>query len=96
MRYKTVPDNPLKRLGMGCDKIGVHGGNDDDVLTAVREGFVPVRMETPAKAVMARGAMMRRHRNSGRLTAGALAAALGAGLGVSAFAHGGAAQDAGL
>ena len=70
--------------------------NDDNVLTAVREGFAPVRMETPAKAIMARGVMMRRRRNGGRLTAGAMAAALGAGLGVSAFAHGGTAQDATL
>jgi len=70
--------------------------NDDDVLTAVREGFAPVRMETPAKAIMARGVMMRRRRNGGRLTAGALAAAVGAGLSVSAFAHGGTAQDATL
>ena len=70
--------------------------NDDNVLTAVREGFAPVRMQTPAKAIMARGAMMRRRTNSGRLTAGALAAALGAGLSVSAFGHGGTAQDAAL
>jgi hypothetical protein len=71
--------------------------NDDNVLTAVREGFAPVRMETPATAIMARGTMMRRRRrNGGRLTAGAMAAALGAGLGVSAFAHGGTAQDAAL
>src|SRR6516162_7088679 len=65
--------------------------NDDNVLTAVREGFAPVRMQTPAKAIMARGAMMRRRTNSGRL-----AAALGAGLSVSAFGHGGTAQDAAL
>lgn len=70
--------------------------NDDNMLTAMRQGFAPVRMETPAKAIMARGTMMRRRRNSGRLTASALAAALGAGLSVSAFTHGGTAQDPAL
>ena len=70
--------------------------NDEDMLTAMRQSFAPVRMETPAKAIMARGTMMRRRRNRGRLPAGARAAALGAGLGASAFAHGGTAQDAAL
>ena len=70
--------------------------NDSDLMSEVRGRFAPVRMETPAKAIMARGTMMRRRRNSGRLTAGAMAAALGAGLGASAFAHGGTAQDAAL
>jgi hypothetical protein len=70
--------------------------NDSDLMTEVRDRLAPVRMETPAKAIMARGAMMRRRRNSGRLTAGALAAALGAGLSVSALPHGGTAQDAAL
>jgi hypothetical protein len=69
--------------------------NDSDLMSEVRDRFAPVRMETPAKAIMARGTMMRRRANSGRLTAGALAAALGAGLSVSALTHG-TAPDAAL
>jgi len=59
--------------------------NDDDLLTAVRDRFDPVRMDTPAAVIMARGRARRRRKNSGRLAAGALAVSLGAGLAVPAL-----------
>jgi hypothetical protein len=62
--------------------------NDDDLLTAVRDRFDSVRMDTPAAAIMARGRALRRHRSSGRLAAGALAVSLGAGLAVPALTAG--------
>jgi hypothetical protein len=59
--------------------------NDDDLITTVRERFAPLRMNVPSGTVMARGTAMRRRRHGGQLAAGALAVALGAGLGVPAL-----------
>ena len=59
--------------------------NDDDLITTVRERFAPVRMHVPAKTLMARGTARRRRRHGGQFAAGALAVALGAGLGVPAL-----------
>lgn len=65
--------------------------NDDEMLTAVRDRFAPVRMNTPAAAIMKRGRALRRRRHGGRLAAGALAVSLGTGLAVPALTDGGAA-----
>lgn len=61
--------------------------NDDDLMTAVRDRFAAVRMDTPAEKIMARGSSLRRRRG-GRLAAGALAVSLGAGLSVPALTAG--------
>lgn len=61
--------------------------NDDDLMTAVRDRFAAVRMDTPAEMIMARGSSLRRRRG-GRLAAGALAVSLGAGLSVPALTAG--------
>jgi hypothetical protein len=63
--------------------------NDHDVLTTVRDGFAPVQMTIPADDIMTRGGSLRRRRHRGQFVAGgALALALGAGLGVSALSAG--------
>jgi hypothetical protein len=62
--------------------------NDNDLMTAVRDSFAPVRMNAPAPAIMARGGSLRRHRHGKALAASALAVSLGAGLSVSALAAG--------
>ena len=62
--------------------------NDDDLMTAVRAEFAPVRMTVAADTIMARGRGMRRLRR-GRIAAGALAVALGAGLGIPALTSAG-------
>jgi len=60
--------------------------NDEHLLTMVRDGFAPVRMTTSATVIADRGRSLRRRRRGARLAAGgALALALGAGLGVSAL-----------
>lgn len=61
--------------------------NDDEMLTAVRDRFAPVRMDRPAAAIMKRGSALR-HRRHGRLAAGALAVSLGAGFAVPALTAG--------
>jgi hypothetical protein len=58
---------------------------NDDLMTAVRESFAPVRMDTPPATIMGRGRAMRRRRHGGAVAAGALAVALGAGLAVPAL-----------
>jgi hypothetical protein len=65
--------------------------NDDDLMTAVRDRFAPVLMETPAAEIIKRGRGLRRRRHGGKLAAGALAVSLGAGLAVPALTAGGAA-----
>lgn len=63
--------------------------NDDDLMTAVRDRFAAIRMDTPAEKIMARGSSLRRR--GGRLAAGAaraLAVSLGAGLSVPALTAG--------
>jgi len=72
--------------------------NDQDLLTTVRDGFEPVQMTIPADDIMTRGRSLRRRRRRGQVVAGgALAVALGAGLGVSALTAGSpAAQQATL
>lgn len=62
--------------------------NDDELMTAVRADFAPVRMSVPADEIMARGSAARRLRH-GQVAAGALAVALGVGLGVPALTSGG-------
>jgi hypothetical protein len=57
--------------------------DDNELMTAVRERFDPVRMRTPAEAIAARGRRLR-HRRRGALAGGALAAALAAGLALPA------------
>ncbi len=54
--------------------------NDNELMTAVRERFAPIRMTAPADAIIERGRSLRRRRHRGRLAAGALAVALSAGL----------------
>ncbi len=79
--------------------------NDNDLMTAVRDCFAPVRMNAPADVIIERGRCLRdrrQRRQRGRLAVGALAVALsaglGAGLGISAASVGssGAAHDATL
>src|SRR5215472_2544047 len=60
--------------------------NDNDLMSAVRDSFAPVRMQTPATTVMARGGSLRRRRHGQALAASALAVSLGAGLSASALA----------
>jgi hypothetical protein len=63
--------------------------NDNDVLTTVRDGFAPAQMTIPADVIMTRGRSLRRRRHRGQFVAGgALALALGAGLGVQALTAG--------
>jgi hypothetical protein len=63
--------------------------NDHDVLTTVRDGFAPVQMTIPANDIMTRGRSLRRRQHRGHfVTGGALALALGTGLGVSALTAG--------
>ena len=69
--------------------------NDDDLMTAVREEFAPVRMDVAADTIMARGRAARRLRRS-RVAAGVLAVGLGAGLGIPALTSGNAAGGATL
>ena len=69
--------------------------NDDDLMTAVREEFAPVRMDVAADTIMARGRAARRLRRS-RVAAGVLAVGLGAGLGIPALMSGNATGGATL
>lgn len=62
--------------------------NDDDLMTAVRAEFAPVRMTVASDTIMARGRGMRRLQHS-RIAASALAVALGAGLGIPALTSAG-------
>ena len=64
--------------------------SEEDLMTAVREEFEPVRMDVGVDAIMAKGRATRRFRRGG-VAAGALAVALGVGLGVPALSSGGAA-----
>jgi hypothetical protein len=64
--------------------------SEEDLMTAVRAEFEPVRMDISADAIMSKGRATRRLRRGG-VAAGALAVALGAGLGVPALTSGGAA-----
>jgi hypothetical protein len=57
--------------------------NDNDLMTAVRDRFSPVRMTTPADAIIERGRSLRHRRNRRRLAVGAVAVTLSAGLGAS-------------
>ena len=66
--------------------------NDDELMTAVRADFAPVRMSVATDAIMARGRAARRLRR-GQVAAGALAVALGAGLGIPALTSGGTASE---
>jgi len=65
--------------------------SEEDLMTAVREEFEPVRMDVSVDAIMAKGRATRRFRRGG-VAAGALAIALGVGLGVPALSSGGAAS----
>jgi hypothetical protein len=65
--------------------------SEEDLMTAVREEFEPVRMDVSVDAIMAKGRATRRFRRGG-VAAGALAVALGVGLGVPALTSGGAAS----
>ena len=56
--------------------------NDNDLMTAMRDRFDPIRMDTPADVIMTRGRAVRRRGHRGRLAAGALAVGLGVGLGI--------------
>jgi hypothetical protein len=56
--------------------------NDNDLITAMRDRFDPIRMDTPADVIMTRGRAVRRRGHHGRLAAAALAVGLGAGLGI--------------
>ena len=69
--------------------------NDNDLMTAVREEFAPVRMGVAADTIMARGRAQRRLRRS-RVAAGVLAVGLGAGLGIPALMSGNATGGATL
>jgi hypothetical protein len=69
--------------------------NDNDLMTAVRAEFAPVRMNVAADTIMARGRAARRLRHS-RVAAGALAVAFGAGLGIPALTSGGGTGGAAL
>lgn len=64
--------------------------DDNELMTAVRERFDPVRMRTPAETIAARGRRLRHRR--GALAGGALAVALAAGLAVPALTAGTAAS----
>jgi hypothetical protein len=72
--------------------------NDHDVLTTVRDAFAPVQMTIPPDDIMTRGRSLRRRKHRGQLAVGgALALALGTGLGVSVLTAGSpAAQQATL
>ena len=61
--------------------------DDNELMTAVRERFDPVRMHTPAETITARGRSLR-HRRRSALAGGALAVTLGAGLAVPALTAG--------
>ena len=61
--------------------------DDNELMTAVRERFDPVRLHIPAETIVARGGSLR-HRRRGVVTGGALAVALGAGLAVPALTAG--------
>jgi|SRR5581483_1430182 len=65
--------------------------DDNELMTAVRERFVPVRMRTSAETIAARGRRLR-HRRRGALAGGTLAVALAAGLAVPALTAGTAAS----
>lgn len=65
--------------------------DDNELMTAVRERFDPVRMRIPAETIAARGRRLR-HRRRGALAGGVLAVALGAGLAVPALTAGTAAS----
>jgi hypothetical protein len=65
--------------------------DDNELMTAVRERFDPVRMRTPAETIATRGRSLRHHRR-GALAGGALAVALGVGLAVPALTAGTAAS----
>jgi hypothetical protein len=61
--------------------------DDNELMTAVRERFDPVRMRTPAEAIAARGRRLQ-YRRRGALAGGALAVALAAGAAVPALTGG--------
>jgi DNA-directed RNA polymerase specialized sigma24 family protein len=61
---------------------GVEAMDDNDLLAAVREGFSGVRMDTPAEAILADGASLRRRRRR-RLAYGSGATALAAAAAIS-------------
>jgi hypothetical protein len=61
--------------------------DDNELMTAVRERFDPVRMRIPAETITARGRSLQ-FRRRGALAGGALAIALGAGLAVPALTAG--------
>lgn len=61
--------------------------DDNELMTAVRERFNPVRMHIPAETITARGRSLQ-YRRRGALAGGALAVALGAGLAVPALTAG--------
>jgi hypothetical protein len=58
--------------------------DDNELITAVRDRFDPVRMHTCTETILARGRSLRRRRRAG-VAGGALAIALGAGLAVPAL-----------
>jgi hypothetical protein len=58
--------------------------DDNELITAVRDRFDPVRMRTRTETVLARGRSLRRRRRAG-VAGGVLAIALGAGLAVPAL-----------
>ncbi len=66
--------------------------NDDELMTAIRADFAPVRMGVATDTIMARGRAARRLRH-GQVAAAALTVALGAGLGIPALTSGGTAGD---
>jgi hypothetical protein len=67
--------------------------DDNELITAVRDRFDPVRMHTRTETILARGRSLRRRRRVG-VAGGALAIALGAGLAGPALTAGTAASPA--
>jgi hypothetical protein len=65
--------------------------DDNELISAVRDRFDPVRMHTRTETILARGRSLRRRRRAG-VAGGALAIALGAGLAVPALTAGTAAS----
>lgn len=64
---------------------------DDELMTAIRADFAPVRMSVATDKIIARGRAGRRLRR-GQVAAGTLVVALGAGLGIPALTSGGTAN----